>query len=234
MAEDGQELERIRRSYAQRAEIPLDKYSCFEPAVLLKIQERERRMLEALAGAGRQNLSQARILEVGCGWGDVLHRFIGYGARPEHLHGIDLLAERTALARELGPNMNFVCGNGGALPYRDGVFDIAMQFTAFSSVLDRDMRVRMAKEMRRVLRPSGMVLWYDFWLNPTNREVRGIRPAEVRALFPGCRYRFLRLTVAPPLARRVAKRSVLICQLLERVPFLLSHYLALIEPIAGA
>jgi len=34
-----------------------------------------------------------RILEVGCGAGDVLFELISYGADPECLYGIDLLAD---------------------------------------------------------------------------------------------------------------------------------------------
>ena len=45
-------------------------------------------------------------------------------------------------------------------------------------------RLAMAEEMVRVLRkPDGLIVWYDFWLNPTNKQTRGIRPTEIKKLF---------------------------------------------------
>jgi ubiquinone/menaquinone biosynthesis C-methylase UbiE len=60
-----------------------------------------------------------------------------YGARPENLYGIDLLDERIEEAKRLSPNIDFRCGNAEELPYEDGLFDIVIQFTVFTSILDR-------------------------------------------------------------------------------------------------
>ena len=87
----------------------------------------------------------------------------------------------------------------------------------------------MAAEMRRVLRPGGLIVWYDFWTNPTNPQVRGIRPDEVRRLFPGCRCQFRRVTLAPPLARRLVRLSWTSALLLEKLRLLNTHDLAIIE-----
>jgi len=54
------------------------------------------------------------------------------------------------------------------LPYAAHSFDLTMQFTVFSSVLDDEVKANVAREMLRVTRPVGMLLWYDFWLNPSN------------------------------------------------------------------
>jgi hypothetical protein len=48
-----------------------------------------------------------------------------------------------------------------------------------------------------------MILRYDFRLNPTNPQTRGIRPKEIKRLFPGCAFEFHKITLAPPLARRI-------------------------------
>ena len=45
----------------------------------------------------------------------------------------------------------------------------------------------------------------SFWLNPTNPQTRGVRPAEIRQLFPGCSFKFERITLAPPITRRLAR-----------------------------
>jgi hypothetical protein len=70
-----------------------------------------------------------------------------------------------------------------------------------------------------------LIVWYDFWLNPSNRQTRGIRPAEIRHLFPGCTFDFRKITLAPPLARRVVPLSWLAAYLLEKLSVFNSHYL---------
>ena len=72
-------------------------------------------------------------------------------------------------------------------------------------------------------------MWYDFWLNPTNPQTKGIRPAEIRQLFPGCRCSFQRITLAPPLARRIIPLSWGLGLLLEGLKLFNSHYLAAIQ-----
>jgi ubiquinone/menaquinone biosynthesis C-methylase UbiE len=115
------------------------------------------------------------------------------------------------------------------LPFADGSFDLVSQFTVFSSILHAGVRRRAAAEMLRVLRPGGVALWYDFTVNPTNRDTHGIGGDEVTRLFPGCRVRARRVTLAPPLGRLVAPRSWLLAELLENVPALRTHLLALIR-----
>ena len=77
----------------------------------------------------------------------------------------------------------------------------------------------------KVLRRHG----YDFWLNPTNPQTRGIRPKEIRRLFPNCRYEFHRITLAPPLARRIVPISWLLAATLEKLWVLNTHYLVAIR-----
>ena len=44
-------------------------------------------------------------------------------------------------------------------------------------------------------------------MTPINPQTRSIRPAEIRRLFPNCRYDFRRISLAPPLARRTVPLS---------------------------
>jgi hypothetical protein len=91
----------------------------------------------------------------------------------------------------------------------------------------------MASEMRRLLKPTGHIIWYDFWLNPTNPQTRGIRQPEIRQLFPDCAIAFSRVTLAPPIARRLVPVSWIAAAALERLALLNTHFLALIAPRAG-
>jgi ubiquinone/menaquinone biosynthesis C-methylase UbiE len=221
------ELDRIRAEYVRRAtDAHLNSlYTTFQPAHLFAIQSQERAVMALLRAEGIRSLGEQRILDVGCGFGGELRRLLSYGADPRNLYGIDLLPARLTSARHLSPHFSFIQGDGSHLPFPNDVFDMVMQFTVFSSVLDDPFRMRIATEMLRVLKPDGLIIWYDFWLNPTNPATRGIRPAEIKQLFPGCRYRFQRVTLAPPIARRVVPLSWLVGYLLEYLPFLRTHYL---------
>jgi ubiquinone/menaquinone biosynthesis C-methylase UbiE len=227
------ETARIRDAYSGRVARLTEAglYSPANEAHLFAIQGRQRALLRALRQEGLWPLGDKDILEVGCGGGNVLLELLGYEADPRRLRGVDLLAERVAVARRRLPHLALGCASGAYLPYADQSFDLVLQFTVFSSILDRGICYTVANEIRRVLRPGGAILWYDFWVNPVNKHTRGIRPAEIRSYFPDSRYRFDRITLAPPLARRLVPRSWSGALFLENLRVLNTHYLAVIRPI---
>lgn len=222
--------DRIRAAYAKRPKGDA-RYSCFNPAYLFAVQERERRVIAMLKHDGCMPIDGRTILEVGCGAGFWLREFIKWGARPENVSGVELLADRVAEARRLCPQgVTVECANAVDLPFNDGAFDIVLQATAFTSVPDSWMRQRMAAEMLRVARPEGLILWYDFRINnPRNPDVHGIGKREIRELFPACRITLHRVTLAPPLARWLVPRSWLASHVLATLPFFCTHYLGVVR-----
>ncbi|MBC7814999.1 MAG: class I SAM-dependent methyltransferase [Burkholderiales bacterium] len=229
MADD---LSRLRAEYDRRQQQHGDSdiYSLFNPAYLFYAQQRQRDVLLLLRRKGLYPLEDRRILEVGCGRGGVLLEYLSAGATGRLLHGVELDEKRLGSTKTMLPHLSLVCADGQTLPYADGSFDVVLQYMAMSSILDDTVKANLAREMLRVLRPGGLILWYDFWLNPTNAQTRGIRPDEIRRLFAGCRCEFQRITLAPPLARRVVPISWLLAALLERLRLFNSHYLAAIVP----
>jgi SAM-dependent methyltransferase len=89
---------RIRAAYAKREEADA-RYSWFSPGYQFMMQQRERRLLALLRRHDCENLDSKKILEVGCGAGQWLCDFIKWGARPENVTGIELLADRVSKAR---------------------------------------------------------------------------------------------------------------------------------------
>lgn len=225
------DLDRLQREYADRHRrlAGSDIYSPFNKANLFALQQRQREVLTLLRRHGVSSLADRAILEVGCGAGGVLAQFLSDGANPNCLYGLDILPDRLAEAKARLAGAVFLNANGTNIPFRSGVFDLVLQFTAFSSVLDPVVRQGMAREMLRVLKPGGLILWYDFWLNPTNHQTHGIRPPEIRQLFPGCGYDFRRITLAPPVARRLVPVSWLLCAFLEKLRIFNTHYLLAIQ-----
>ena len=71
------------------------------------------------------------------------------------------------------------------------------------------------------------MLWYDFTVdNPRNADVRGVPLKRVRALFPHGQIHAQRITLAPPIARRVTALHPSLYTLFNAVPLLRTHVLA--------
>src|SRR5205823_7150452 len=151
--------------------------------------------------------------------------------QPRHAAGIDLLRDRVrGAARRCPPDIGLFCSSAVALPFRTASFDLVTQFMVFTSILDADVRRCVAEEMVRVLTPAGVILWYDFCVpNPRNPDLRPVKAAEIRRLFPGCSVELNRVTLAPPVARLVAPLSWTLCLLLNLVTPLRTHYLGVIR-----
>jgi ubiquinone/menaquinone biosynthesis C-methylase UbiE len=221
---------RIRAAYAKRQESD-SRYSCFSPGHLFMVQQRERRLLTLLRRYGFTALESKTLLEVGCGTGQWLRDFVKWGALPENVTGIDLLPERLSRARRLCPaGVRLQIASAAQLPFANERFDLVLQSTVFTSILDPDLKQRVAAEMMRVVKQQGLIVWYDYHVNnPWNNDVRGVKRREITQLFPDCQIELERITLLPPLARFLASYSYLGCYLLEKLPPLCTHYLGVIR-----
>jgi ubiquinone/menaquinone biosynthesis C-methylase UbiE len=228
------EENQVRQRYARRNSAD-SKYSWFTPSHLFLMQNLEKRLLELLARSGCLPISTKKILEVGCGTGFWVRDFLKWGARPENIIGVDLLFSRLSEARRMSPErLSLVCGSASALGFPSDSFDIVFQSTVFTSILNPQVRKQMAQEMLRVLKPGGVILWYDFHVNnPRNPDVLRVRRQEILQLFSGCQIQLRRITLAPPITRWVARRSWLACHLLEKIPWLCTHYLGAIHKMSA-
>lgn len=217
----------LREAYERREHnVPAGRYSRLKPDSLLRIQEIERGILQLLGSKGILELSQKRILEVGCGDGAWLRFLIQAGASPENIFGVDLLPHRIQEARRKCPGAStLLCGDASQLSFGNESFDLLFVMTVFSSILDGHLRRLLAQEMLRVLRSDGSILWYDFHVNnPRNPDVRRVTNNDIRDLFSGCSVELHRITLAPPVGRTVA-RIPLLYWLVSEAPILCTHYL---------
>jgi ubiquinone/menaquinone biosynthesis C-methylase UbiE len=220
----------MRDAYARRQQAGRDdRYAPYDDANLFRLQGLEREAARALRRAGLFPWGGRTALDLGCGGGWWLRTLLRWGATPMQVTGLDARADTLLAARTVHPHLRLVQGSAADLPIPDGSFDLVTQFTLFSSILDPDVRRRAAAEMVRVLRPGGLLLWYDFTINPANRDTRGLGVGDVLALFPGTRAEVRRVTLAPPLGRLVAPRSWLLAGLLECLPLLRTHLLVTIR-----
>ena len=187
------------------------RYSLYANAAALQAQqERLRAMIGLWKAHGWSSLSDLRLLEVGCGSGGNLQDLLRLGAAPERITGLELLPARVALARSALP---------GALTLREGDAcraeiaaasqDAVLAFTLLSSLLNDDFRRTMAQTLWHWVKPGGGVLVYDFVVdNPRNPDVRAVPLSALNLLFPQGQVRSCRLTLAPPLARRLPRSCI--------------------------
>ncbi|HWR14173.1 MAG TPA: class I SAM-dependent methyltransferase [Terriglobales bacterium] len=222
---------RIRRVYdLRRSRLEPSRYSLFEQSHLLSLQQVEYWLVRMLYERGYRDLVDAKLLEIGCGSGYWLRNFLRLGAQPKNLYGVDLQGDLIDEARALSPAaMHFECRSASELNFDSNSFDFVAQFTVFTSILSSSLKGAIAKEMLRILRPGGYIIWYDFHVNnPANRDVRGVSRKEITDLFGGKDIDLERVTIAPPVARLIAP-SPLFYQLLSRTRILCSHYVGLIR-----
>jgi glycosyltransferase involved in cell wall biosynthesis/SAM-dependent methyltransferase len=233
LAGDEREHARIRRVY-QSIETSQARRRAWSPT-----NPGNRRITAALYAAVREALaatgafpSDGRVLlDVGCGYGDLLGWLSGAGADPSCLRGVDILEERVTAAQRRVAKVAFEAGDARALPYPPRSVDAVLLFTVLSSVLGRDDRRRVALEAIRVLRPGGVILCYDMrYRNPWNLTVRPIGRRELGRLFPRCVVETRSLTLLPPLARRLGRATEALYDPLSAVAPLRTHLLAVVRP----
>jgi ubiquinone/menaquinone biosynthesis methyltransferase len=123
------------------------------------------RLVELSAASPR-----TRALDLACGTGDIA---FGLAARGAHVIGLDLTARMLQLARAKippQPAAAFVAGDMMALPFPDASFDLVTAGYGLRNVPRLEPAIA---EIRRVLRPGGLLLSLDF-NRPSNPLVRGV------------------------------------------------------------
>jgi SAM-dependent methyltransferase len=225
------ECELVRTRYNRRRSIPSDLYSPLAPDVIMSQQEKARAITRVFSHIGIIPLADRKLLEIGCGTGNNLQFFISLGFLPANLVGNELLEERVEEARNRLPGaVKLIPGDASRLELPDNSFDIVFQSTVFTSILDMGFRMRLAKKMWQLLKPGGWILWYDFaYNNPHNSDVRGVPFKEISNLFPDGKVIGRRITLAPPIARRVTPVHLGLYTLLNTFSFLRTHWLCWIK-----
>jgi SAM-dependent methyltransferase len=248
--EGGTEIARIAAAYRERDSRLTGGYRFANPAYALYMQFLERALLETFR-LGPLGIEGARLLDVGCGGGYFVHRFLEFGA--DSAAGVDLLPERIEAAEQRYPRAQFYCANAAEMPFEDGEFDVVTQFVCFSSILDPTLREQISAEMWRVLHPGGIVLSYDMrpepWPIRARRGVRArrgsagadgphtptitISAAELQRLFPDGELRYKSVGLDFELCAAFCRRSVAAAHLLAALPSLRTHAIATIRKPAG-
>ncbi len=227
-----EEIKHVRERYQRRMTLhEQDLYNRLLPSVYMSQQEKERALIKLITEAGLMPVDDKSVLEVGCGSGGNLLKLIELGFDPGKLIANEILEERVQAARKRLPQVvRVIPGDATELNLPPESFDIVLQSLVFTSLLDIAVQHRLADKMWQLTKPSGGIVWYDFvYNNPSNPDVRGVSVKRIKELFPQGSIKIWRVTLAPPISRRVTRFNPLLYSVLNLLPFLRTHVLCWIE-----
>jgi SAM-dependent methyltransferase len=218
------EVEEIKRRYEVRKIKPLKQTKGALLFEKLHRAEKEKQFSAILKNHFGTDYRELKMLEVGAGTGKNLGFFIQAGFRPVNIWANELLDDRFNLLMKDFPNIHGVPGNAVEMDYTES-FDLVLQSTVFTSILDDGFRRLLADKMVKMTKQGGLILWYDFlYDNPRNKDVKGIRKKSIRELFPEIKsITFTKVTLAPPLGRPAGRFYNVINSLF---PLLRTHVIA--------
>ena len=179
------------------------------PGVLFQILAAEKSLIFAVRNIA-QDVTAAKVLDVGCGGGGDLYQLLRLGYVPENITGIDIQQDRLLAARRLYPSVHFVKGDASKMEFSGGAFDLVFESTMFATLPDEELSAKIAAEMLRVCKPGGYLMLVD-WRTPKPGDANYLALTRTRlerlfsvnsetelvGLFPGA--------LVPPLGRFLSK-----------------------------
>jgi len=168
-----------------------------------------------------------RFLEIGAGTGGNLLEFMKLGFEKENIYANEINTNRGNILKEKVDSKNLFLMDAISLS-TEIKFDVILQSTVFTSILDTTNKQKLANKMFNLLNGGGCIMWYDFkYNNPSNKDVKGISKQEIIKLFPNAsKIDFYNVTLAPPIARKIPRLYPFINFIF---PFLRTHIVAIIH-----
>jgi len=96
-----------------------------------------------------------KVLDLGCGNG---RYFPLFKEKETEYFGIDFSEELIKIAGDKHPEANFQTGDGLNIPFPENSFNKVFSIAALHHIPSRESRARFIKEIRRVLKPGGLLI----------------------------------------------------------------------------
>lgn len=120
--------------------------------------------------------SKDRILDVGCGYGRTLNELYSKGFK--NLHGIDFSNKMVERGRKQFPWLNLTVQEDMKIPYEDNSFDSIILFAVLTCIPDDGNQICLMNEIKRVLKPNGILYINDFLINTDERNIKRYKAYE--------------------------------------------------------
>ncbi len=112
----------------------------------------------------------ARILDIGCGYGRTLNELheLGY----HDLHGFDISEGMAERGRRLYPFLDLGVMEEGKIGWEDESADAVILFAVLTCIAEDEKQEETIREIERVLKPGGILYINDFLLNNDERNLK--------------------------------------------------------------
>lgn len=117
-----------------------------------------------------------KILDVGCGYGRTLNELYSKGFK--NLFGIDFSDKMILRGKRLFPWLNLNVKHDKKIPYEDNSLDAVILFAVLTCIVNDEEQIFLMNEIKRVLKPNGVLYINDFLLNTDERNIKRYRLYE--------------------------------------------------------
>ncbi|HQB20255.1 MAG TPA: class I SAM-dependent methyltransferase [Bacteroidales bacterium] len=108
------------------------------------------------------------ILDVGCGYGRTLNELYKNGYT--ELFGIDFSEKMIERAQQQFPFLNVKVQQQQEIDFPNNSFDAVFLFAVLTCIIENEAQLFLLKEIKRVLKPKGIIYVNDFLLNTDERN----------------------------------------------------------------
>ncbi|MTI59652.1 MAG: class I SAM-dependent methyltransferase [Firmicutes bacterium] len=112
----------------------------------------------------------AKVLDFGCGYGRTLHELYLNGY--QNLYGTDISKNMLERAAKDYPFVNLTLKTKEKFDFEDNFFDAVIVFAVLTCIIKDEEQERLIREIKRVLKPGGIIYINDFLLNNDERNLK--------------------------------------------------------------
>lgn len=130
------------------------------------------------------DLQMLKLLDVGCGNGEMLDVMVKQGFQPNNAMGFDLSTNRIAYARQRYPSYHFDRADITQKLPTEEKFEVLSSFDLFSHLSTESQLLDGLRNVHKVLKDDGVFLWYDIasadhFSSPSGADTWGFNKSQM-------------------------------------------------------
>jgi ubiquinone/menaquinone biosynthesis C-methylase UbiE len=150
------------------------------PGVLFQLLAADAALVRALGKSGFR-VGQT-VLDVGGGGGGSLVPFMALGCPAATLTCLDIRDGSAEIAARF-PGIAFHQCDAQKMPFADATYDVAVASNMFLQITDDGLAAAIGREMRRIVKPGGLIVVRDWALAHRGREEKAVTRARIQSIF---------------------------------------------------